>query len=247
MRAILLLFLLIALPLNVYSGEFTFNPSSKHPQNSDNAFSPGNYQIAIKVINPVIDPGELLTMEVYITGYGTIKGCKLSSYPSSDLFDSEHSEIIHGLKISGDNKIISFGSDRNTNGANGFVISFSGYTNGLWENNSTFFDVSDGNPPIIMTERRSMSAPVTLNLKSNSYIKPGNYNYSFNLTYYNGVEWKGDKHQIEFTVRNVLQRNEIFIATIGCIAAIATILPPTIQLGQWATNVRKRRKPKRAS
>lgn len=52
-----------------------------NPQRTVFADKPGAYRLVITTPTPEIDPGEDIILEIYITGYGLIRGAKVLFYP----------------------------------------------------------------------------------------------------------------------------------------------------------------------
>jgi len=72
-------------------------PDNK-PRNGENAEKAGAYEQCLKLITPVIHPGDIIEIEQYFTGYGEISGAKIAFYPSSEIFDRDNSHIIKASK-----------------------------------------------------------------------------------------------------------------------------------------------------
>lgn len=51
------------------------------PQNTAYADAPGEYTLVIRTSKPEIDPGDDVALEIHITGYGIIRGPKVTFYP----------------------------------------------------------------------------------------------------------------------------------------------------------------------
>lgn len=202
---------------SVYCGEI--NPET--PRAGKFAGTPGHYELLIRNLNPVIDPGEYLTIEGYITGYGLIHASKLAIITSSEIFDKDLSKLSTGVKK--ENKKIVFGGDETLFDSFGKVIDFSGgLQSEKWEKQTMFFDLSErGETPIISTETKQITAPIYLKLKIKDEAKPGIYTIHFGFTYFNSTEWKSSRQDVEFAVRNILQRNE---KTAWCVALIAATI-----------------------
>ena len=83
-------------------------PDNK-PRNGENAEKAGSYEQCLKVITPVIHPGDIIEIKQYFTGYGEISGAKIAFYPSSEIFDRDNSHIINGIKK--ENGKIKYGAD----------------------------------------------------------------------------------------------------------------------------------------
>src|SRR3990172_5537313 len=48
------------------------------------ANAPGKYELAVKILNQIVQPGDTLNLEIYITGYGQITGAKFIFFPTSE-------------------------------------------------------------------------------------------------------------------------------------------------------------------
>ena len=68
------------------------------PQNTRFAKQPGEYRLAIRVSQAEIDPGGEVNLEIFITGYGEIRGAKLVFYPPQYFIDTHRSTVIADLK-----------------------------------------------------------------------------------------------------------------------------------------------------
>lgn len=53
----------------------------------------GAYELVIRVAQPIVDPGDKLQVEVYISGYGVIHGARMVSYPSPSVFSLSDSHV----------------------------------------------------------------------------------------------------------------------------------------------------------
>lgn len=58
-----------------------------NPQKTAFADSPGEYRLVCRTPKPEVNPGEDVTLEVFITGYGRIRGPKVVFYPPKDLVE----------------------------------------------------------------------------------------------------------------------------------------------------------------
>lgn len=61
--------------------------SGRPPLAQEFGSKPGAYDLAIRVSQPIVDPGGRLQVEVYISGYGVIQAAKVAFYPSPNVFD----------------------------------------------------------------------------------------------------------------------------------------------------------------
>ncbi len=227
-RLITFILILFDLCFATYSWSIDSSIKVRNPQQSEHAINPGNYQLGIRMLSPIVDPGGVVKLEVYIIGYGIIKSSKINMFNSTSMFDIDKSSIIYGFDIDSDS--FKYGYFSRKMPPFGISISIPEYfvSDNKSKVVSMFSDHEDvnGNPSPILSESKVGTAPFEFNLKTLENINPGTYSTSIYFTYYNGHEWKGGSQQIQFTVRNILQRNELFFALLACLAAAMTILAP---------------------
>jgi hypothetical protein len=199
-------------------------PPGKSPLKGQHGDKPGRYQPAARILRPLIDPGDALELEVFITGYGEITLAKLVFYPSPNIF-TEASEVWN-LGILDGAKFTTTGRKPQKVTSHGSVISFEGGMGTTeWGRTTTFFDISKGSPPMISTEASLPDAPIVYRMITRKDVNPGTYQLQFLLSYFNGSDWNVSSQQVNFTIRNILQRHELLIAGIAVIAAIVTFIP----------------------
>ena len=58
-----------------------FGGSWSNPQNTQFADKPGEYRLAVRSTEAEVAPGSKIDLEIYITGYGQIRGPKIVFYP----------------------------------------------------------------------------------------------------------------------------------------------------------------------
>lgn len=192
----------------------------------------GSYEQAIRVRRQVLDPGDFLEVEQYFTGYGEITDARFKFFPSTDLFDAKQSTITSGLKQIGSKE---FGWGRKTESlatlagttashadASDLHIELGGLMLPAWKETTSFFDMGGA----LATERKIGSAPIQYKLLVRKDVEPGRHYLEFYFTYFDGQKWRtstGTK-KVEFTVRNIFERHQRLIATIGLIGSILGIV-----------------------
>jgi len=65
----------------------------KAPRESENADSNGHYEIAIRTHGDVVDPGEDIALDFFLTGYGEITGSKLYGFGPDGVFNKSQSSL----------------------------------------------------------------------------------------------------------------------------------------------------------
>ncbi|EJG2254630.1 hypothetical protein OH966_002942 [Vibrio parahaemolyticus] len=198
------------------------------PRNGVNASDDGAYDQVIKLINPVINPGDVVEVEQYLTGYGNITGAKLGFYPNIDVYEADKSSISYNLKEEHP-EFYNFGGIKHQFKNTGVNIGLTGL--GLlkedWaeqQQGTLFFDVSEAEPPQILTEMKLKQSPFKYELKTNSKIRPGIYSLEFYFTYHDGSCWNVSMRKTEFKVRNFFERNDVVIGFIAILASVSALV-----------------------
>ncbi len=198
---------------------------NKKPFNAANANKAGSYRQLFRIGKPVIDPGETLEIEQYFSGYGIIGNSKVNFYTSDDIYDPKKSTVYHSLGDDNE-RGLAFGVAKSGFTKLGMSLDLSsGIMQPGWKRKTYFFDIGNTLAPQISTEMQlGDSPPILYKLKTRKNIKPGNYSLEFNFTYFNGERWDCDKKNIEFKVRNFLERRSTLIGVLALIASIAVII-----------------------
>jgi len=220
------IFYLFLIPLSNAQSD-TILPQSS--QINQLALKTGSYNLLLRISNPIVDPGEELYIDVYISGYGLIKFSKLSFLLSPNVFDSSNSLICSGFKAYKNeigfcgqwNKIDEIGSAIELTAAkkikNGWLTLYSPYPEG------SLHIISETSQQL-PTDKQAY-APVNLRMKIHKKARPGPQSIQFVFVYYNGESWVSSVETAQFTVRDFYQRNEWWIWWIaGIFAAVITIL-----------------------
>lgn len=194
-------------PENIVIDDRTEDSDEQLPSVDSFSSMPGDYKIIARNLNWVISPGDRMTIEVYITGYGTIKQNKLGIYESANIIDCENEKSI----------LTSF------NGKKGGSFSELGI---ILKIPDTYFYIAKKENLSIKSEVNSKGAPIELRLKTKDNITPGIYSIDFYLTYFNGKEWRVSKQQAKFKIQNFFERNEgtlKWLTILGSLAAFIVI------------------------
>lgn len=195
-----------------------------NPRRGEHAEDTGSYELAIKALNPVLDPSEWLEIELFITGYGEITGAKIVAYPSSYLFDDHQSKIWGGFGPSQSGRH-RFGAMTMPFDTNGVTLQISGRQGAPGA--SLFFDLTDGRVPQILTETKQDEAPYRFLLKTLPTIRPGKYSVDFFMTYHDGQKWRTSSKKADFQVRNFLERFAVQIGLLALAASLISLLKTT--------------------
>jgi len=204
----------------------------KGPRRGRYAEKPGNYELAIRVMNPTANPGDVISIELYITGYGLVSNPKLAFFSPTNFIHPTESVAISGMQeiIHENKRAIVFGGSTDIIGETGnIVLTFKGLGSTDWKECTYFvdrnlyggfFDID--HCPAILTECNAGQAPIEMKLRTIKKVKTGKHNLRFYLTYFNGAEWKTSIDEAEIDVPNLYKRNEITFWLLGVF--IATVL-----------------------
>lgn len=201
----------------------------KSPREALFAHKFGNYELVARTSSDVLDPGEILVIELYISGYGLIESSKLTFYPSPGVVDSDDKDSygLYGIHYKDGIGAWVWGAQRIQLCSDGNTI---GFTGGLshpeWKSPTIFFDNSEIQ---ISTEMKSGGiAPIQINLKTKREAKAGIHSIQFLFTYFNGSNWRTSSTTVQFAIHNFFQRYDKFFLILGSIATsigiIATLL-----------------------
>lgn len=229
------------------------NPSNQ-PRKGKDAEKPGEYNLVIRVLTPEVNPGDVIHMEVYITGYGKIRGPKFIFTPPPNFIDEDESALVHGFVRPEEGESISlnvleFGGDLAKLSEVGFIIRLTGITGHwvgddrevLWEEPSIFWDTDvpyADQTPIIATEQKRGRAVMEIYLKTRKRpwwgrlpflrtepgIFPGTHSFQGHLTYFNGDQWKCASQSVNVTVPNFFKRHEGVAWTAAILGVLATVV-----------------------
>jgi hypothetical protein len=147
------------------------------PQNARNSDKPGAYELAIRIKNAEIEPGDAIELELYVTGYGYIDGAKVAFYPPPYFIDTKWSSWKYDFGYLSEH-LAGFGVTENSFSTHvGAVLRISpaGIKPPQWPAPSLFFDTDyDPNEPggvsQIATETRSPNAPIEFRLQTHKEI-----------------------------------------------------------------------------
>lgn len=191
------------------------------PQNHQNHDKAGCYKLLAVLSSDVIDPGERIAIELFITGYGRSSGCKIFSAFSEAIIDEADSVIKSGVTLE-DEKLKLGTIEHKISEETGKLtrcIILGGVKYGNWIESTQFFD-TDNDSNTIFTETREPNPPITYDLRISKKTKPGLHSANFTLTYYNGSCWECHSITVNFKVRNFFERHAGKLSAIGAAAAI---------------------------
>ena len=179
---------------------------------------PGSYDLLIRVSKPILDPGDRVHIDVYVSGYGQIRSACVYIMPSWSIFSIADSRIAVG-----DSK----------------AQAWDPLSELVCIDDRSFVDLYADVPNrcMVLTEVNTCppgsKAPLNLDLKTSSEVSPGIYSINFVLKYYNGEVWNTKSTSVNITVRNFYQRHEILVWFIGGVAAFLSIISTCYPFLKW--------------
>lgn len=193
------------------------------PLNFKDSEAPGDYRLATVVTENSLNPGQLVNIKQYVTGYGKITGIKIVTYISNELFDEDSSYMTSGFGASKQNPSIStWGKTRINFFNSGITLIPGGILRPDWESHAYIFDV-EANSNYIITERSLPDAPITYKLKLKRNTPAGLHYMSFYLTYFNGQKWICRENKIEIKVNNKFEQYSTALSILAATALVVTI------------------------
>ena len=198
------------------------------PREGDHAEEAGSYGLAIRLHNSVVDPGGIVEVEIFFSGYGQVSSSKLVFYPSPNLIDTSAntSYVLSGLGEEEPDQA-TWGHQRIPVGPGGIALdlSESGLALRNWEKATPYFDVSQSPLPTIATEQRLREhAPIHLFLQIKKSANPGIHSLQFLYTYYDGKQWRNHSETLPLTLRSFYQRHEMKVWLLGALAALLAVI-----------------------
>ncbi|WP_223503779.1 hypothetical protein [Pseudomonas sp. BF-R-24] len=197
--------------------KITLGPKALNHPNSD---KPGAYKLASKLKESILNPGETLNLEQYVTGYGSNSGFKIVCYISNNVFDEENS-YLH-TELSQQKNALKWGEKKIKVDNGGFSLTPSSMQNENWEKPEFIFDTKES-ANYIITEKSLINAPFTYKLKTHRNAKAGAHYIVFYLTYFNGSEWMCEEERVSFKINNTFERFNTLLSILAAAALIVTI------------------------
>lgn len=193
---------------------------------------PGKYRLMHRLNSEQVDPGEVVEIEIYVSGYGQIETSKLVFLVSPKLIDQNSSYIRYS--IGAGVKGIGFGTSTDVINEFGNVLHMDGGV-GLpeWPRVSMYVDSSDDELPRIITETKLRFAPVELVLFTRPTARAGQHSVQICFTYFNGETWESDTTDIIFFIRSFVQRKELFVWVLASCAAVGAVVSAISDICGW--------------
>ena len=218
-RLIAFIFFLVICQICIISLSYAgSNMDNQKPLIKQFGSKPGSYDLLIRVSKPILDPGDRVYVDVYVSGYGHIKSACVYIMPSWSIFSIDDSRIAVG---------------------DSEAQKWDTLSELVCIDNQSFVDLYTdvSNRSMVLTEVNTRppgsKAPINLDLKTSPEVSPGIYSINFVLKYYNGEIWNTKSTSVNITVRNFYQRHEILVWIIGGIAAFLSIISTIYPFLKW--------------
>jgi hypothetical protein len=204
----------------------------ENPQKGKDAEKPGAYELAVKVDNPTINPGDEIRLTVFITGYGKIEEAKFNFAPPRHFLETQ--KLRKSLAWAGFGLVSSAISDEGVTGTGmpGFVFSDSSTCtvnpNGIRVINAECI------VRILDKANRTVArgAPISMKLETSNDVRAGNHILRFFMSYFNGAEWKVATASTEINVQNPYEQHETLYTIILIFLGFLAVLTPESPLGR---------------
>lgn len=205
--------------------------NNPRPRIAPYAEAPGAYQPVVRLQIPIMNPGEYLHGEIYVTGYGEIGPAKFFISSSPGVFDSSDCEVTDGFVKNG--PLITFGGQTTkVNMDVGITLSIAGLKTEKWQSTTAFYDINQPEPGFendlsrighLSTETHQRNPPASFSFKTRKTARAGDYGIQIVFSYFDGVEWRNSVLNVPFRLRSRLERWNSFLAWLAAMAGVATI------------------------
>jgi hypothetical protein len=204
----------------------------------------GSYEVAPRIKDPDIDPGDVIDIDVFFTGYGEIQAAKLFFAPPSGLIDTDQSYSKHSLgavpNAKPGERIFAFGQAHEKFDEGTTALLFRGLQHKSWTEETNFFDDGvelssreDLPSALLATERVLLSAPVHFHLQTRSKAASGVHTLHFFFTYFDGNRWRSSVQGVDVRISNWFERHTTALTVTGLILAIlglvSVLADPNVQ------------------
>lgn len=210
-------------------------PENEQPLLKKNWDKNGSYKTILLASKTKIAPNGEFKIELYVTGYGKIENPKV-------IISVPYSLVDEGSHLMGDFVIESDGVARiggrkiplgNNKDFKMTTIQLPTLRLRTWKENTdpTLFIDTDSykhSTGIMAEQKWGENAPMNFYIKTKPNAPPGDYDFQFYLTYFNGTEWVTERDIIKISVTSFIQRHDSkgwIIALLAGIAGIAGLIP----------------------
>jgi hypothetical protein len=195
-----------------------------------------SYIIVPRILNPVIDAGETIIIEIYISGSGHIEKNKMNvNMPSKQLVDLQNPGTIYSdISLLQE---IATGKTQALRGKNIPVESrvpphkLDGYGVTIVINDAYFFETGSlgknyakGLAAIEAEKLHDKMAPFVLEINTSRKARRGDYGIDISFTYSDGAEMATDHKVVNVHITDWVEKYSKWLEIIGLGAALATII-----------------------
>lgn len=205
------------------------------PRNSAFAENPGSYEIVARVSKRKLFKNDIMTVDLFFTGYGIIENPKVFFMASDSIF-SDQSLFTHSLLMH--QYIYYWGARTEYVDHDDFGIMQLTGPPFLEANPSMFVDrdtINNDSTKLnwLLTEQYIKGTPpvqFVLHTKDYDDEIAGDYDFRFYFTYFNGKEWKTSHEIVQLHLDSRFEHYQpqiILASTIASILALISIIPTT--------------------
>jgi hypothetical protein len=221
------------------------------PRNKEFYDKPGHYEMVALLDNTEINPGDTFNVSLFFSGYGEIGSSKVYFKANKNIFLDTGCYISGGLSGDKNNHVFWTAVKDSISGFFGGVMPLGGLkmrNYPEWGGSTSFIDLDTNSKSIHIFPENSIDQhpPYYFHLSARDDIEAGPYVVTLVFTYFNGQEWAGQQIQLNFKVKNIIERNPGWAWVIGILAVLIAfigIIPIVGELGKKFVHKIFRNKP----
>lgn len=195
------------------------------------ADEPGAYAVVVRSTTRSVDPGGVISIECFFTGYGVIGAAKLFTLVPVGLIAREGSTVSHSIgpvasPEPGD-PAWQFGRVSEPFEDDKGPLIFRGLRFERWKDASAFFDLDallqqrlESPCQIVVSEVKIGNAPVVYELRLNDKAPAGDYAVQLCFTYFNGIQWCTSEREVTIHVSSFWERHQGWLGAVGVLATV---------------------------
>lgn len=195
----------------------------------------GAFSILLRTSGKSANPGSVLTVECYVTGYGVIRAAKLLALCPYGILEPGKSQVHDSFgpigKQSDGSPQWGFGRlSRPYDEGKGPVV-FMGIRTSGFDETTAFFDLNFASrdraqmpSEVLATEMKIGRAPVEYELHLSKKARTGDHTLQIALTYFNGHDWCISEKEISFRVSTWWERNQGWLSVVGVVVGVIGLL-----------------------
>ncbi|NDV14761.1 hypothetical protein GO009_01885 [Muricauda sp. TY007] len=223
-------------------------------QQASNSNRNGSYRQIVNANKTSLVPGDSIVISYYVSGYGYIDFTSAKTFFSSsaEILDTKKSYLLAdfkplsnnryvygGVEVPMDNKMLTILSASMVSAENGRLL-VTYFDDFIFEDrpyvmpnkdNRDLLNVDLSQKALIHSEstlgvkgEEKFLAPMTYKIKLKEDTEPGEYYFTYVMTYFNGNSWENDRVELKIKVQHWYERHNNFIQYMALIIAVLTII-----------------------